>query len=224
MNEITTVILRTFLVLILIFILFKLMGKKQVSQMSMFDYITGITIGSIVADISLDIEKNILSGIICLLIYCIVDIILSYLSLKSIKLRNFFEGKEEPLIVNGKINKENMAKNKITINILQTEARLMGYFNLDEINTAILEPSGMISFEPKEKEKPATKKDMGVSSKDKGLVYNLIIDGKILEDNLKHVKKTEKWLKQQLKVQGKKLEEILLLTIDSEEKINIYSK
>ena len=224
MNEIINVILRTFLVLILIFILFKLMGKKQVSQMSMFDYITGITIGSIVADISLDIEKNILSGIICLLIYCIVDIILSYLSLKSVKLRNLFEGKEEPLIVNGKINKENMAKNKITINILQTEARLMGYFNLDEINTAILEPSGMISFEPKEKEKPATKKDMGVSSKDKGLVYNLIIDGKILEDNLKHVKKTEKWLKQQLKVQGKKLEEILLLTIDSEEKINIYSK
>ena len=224
MNEITTVILRTFLVLILIFILFKLMGKKQVSQMSMFDYITGITIGSIAADISLDIDKKLTSGIICLIIYCTIDIILSYLSLKSITLRNFFEGKEEPLIVNGKINKENMAKNKITINILQTEARLMGYFNLDEINTAILEPSGMISFEPKEKEKPATKKDMGITSNNKGLIYNIIIDGKILKDNLLHCKKTEKWLNQQLKVHGKKIEEILLLTIDGEEKINIYSK
>ena len=224
MNELTNVILRTLLILVIIFFLFKLMGKKQVSQMSMFDYITGITIGSIVADISLDIEKNITSGIICLLIYCISDILISYLSLKSIHLRNFFEGKEVPLIINGKINRKNMAKNKITINILQTEARLMGYFNLDEINNAILEPSGMISFEPKEKEKPTTKKDMGISSNNKGLVYNLIIDGEIVKQNLEHTKKTEKWLKQQLKVHGTPLENILLLTIDGEENINIYTK
>ena len=210
MNETLNVILRTLLILVLIFILFKLMGKKQVSQMSMFDYITGITIGSIAADISLDIDKNLTSGIICLIIYCLIDIILSYLSLKSVTLRNFFEGKETPLIIEGKINRKNMAKNKITINILQTEARLMGYFNLDEINNAILEPSGMISFEPKDKVKPATKKDMGVTSNDKGLVYNLIIDGEIVKDNLLHAKKTEKWLKHELKVIGKKIEDILL--------------
>ena len=210
MFEIINVILRTILVIILIFILFKLMGKKQVSQMSMFDYITGITIGSVAADISLDIEKNLISGLICLIIYGIIDILISYSSLKSIKLRNFFEGKETPLIINGKINKENMAKNKITINILQTEARLMGIFNLDEVNNAILEPSGMISFELKEKEKPSTKKDIGLNS--------------IINDNLEHVKKTEKWIEQQLKVLGKKQEEILLLTIDGNEKINIYSK
>lgn len=224
MNELINVILRTLFVLVLIFILFKLMGKKQVSQMSMFDYITGITIGSVVADISLDIEKNLTSGIICLLIYCFTDILLSYLSLKSVTLRNFFEGKEVPLIINGKINKQNMAKNKITINILQTEARLMGYFNLDEINNAILEPSGMISFEQKEKAKPTTKKDMGLTTTNKGLVYNLIIDGEIIKDNLKHTKKTEKWINQQIKIQGKKLEEILLLTIDEQDKINIYTK
>ena len=224
MNETLNVILRTLLILVLIFILFKLMGKKQVSQMSMFDYITGITIGSIAADISLDIDKNLTSGIICLIIYCLIDIILSYLSLKSVTLRNFFEGKETPLIIEGKINRKNMAKNKITINILQTEARLMGYFNLDEINNAILEPSGMISFEPKDKVKPATKKDMGVTSNDKGLVYNLIIDGEIVKDNLLHAKKTEKWLQHELKVIGKKIEEILLLTIDGEEKINFYLK
>ena len=224
MNEITNVILRTIFIIILIFILFKLMGKKQVSQMSMFDYITGITIGSIAADISLDIEKNISLGIICLLIYCLTDILISYLSLKSTKLRYFFEGKEVPLIVNGKINKENMKKNKITINILQTEARLMGYFDLDEINNAILEPSGMISFEPFDKVKPTTKKDMGIKTKNKGLVYNLIIDGEIIKDNLNHTKKTEKWLRNQINLKGKKIEDILLLTIDETEKITIYTK
>lgn len=224
MNEVVNVIIRTLLVLILIFILFKLMGKKQVSQMSMFDYITGITIGSIVADISLDIDKNLISGIVCLIIYCFLDIIISSLSLKSIKLRNFFEGKEVPLIVDGKINRQNMKKNKITINILQTEARLMGYFDIDEINNAILEPSGMISFEPKDKDKPATKKELGIKTNNKGLVYNLIIDGQIIKDNLKHSNKDEKWLKQQLKNKGKQIDDILLLTIDGEEKINIYVK
>ena len=224
MNEIIKVILRTLIVIVTIFILFKMMGKKQISQMSMFDYIIGITIGSVVADISLDIEKSFLAGLLSIIIYCISDIFISILCLKSIKIRNFFNGKETPIIINGKINKENMRKNKITINILQTEARLMGYFNLDEINNAILEPSGMISFEPKDKEKPTTKKDMGIKPKDKGLVYNLIIDGQILKDNLSHAKKTEKWLNHELKILGKKLEDILLLTIDSEEKINYYLK
>lgn len=224
MNELANITLRTFLILVLIFILFKLMGKKQVSQMSMFDYIIGITIGSVVADISLDIEKSLSSGIACILIYCIIDILVSALSLRSSKLRSFFNGKETPLILNGKINKENMKKSKITINILQTEARLMGYFNLDEINNAILEPSGMISFEPKEQEKPATKKDIGIKSQNKGLVYNLIVDGEVIKENLKHANKTEKWLNHELKVLGKTKDNILLLTIDGEDKINYYIK
>lgn len=224
MNEILNVILRTLFVLVLLFFLFKLMGKKQVYQMSMFDYITGITIGSIVADISLDIDKNLPAGIVCLLIYCIINVLVDYFSLKSITLRTFLNGEAVPLIVNGKINRDHMAKNKITINNLQTEARLMGYFNLDEINNAILEPSGMISFEPFEKEKPATKKDMGVTLTNKGLVYNLIIDGKVLEDNLEQANKTKKWLNHELKLKGKKAEEVLLFTIDDQEKIDIYFK
>ena len=192
--------------------------------MSMFDYITGITIGSIVADISLDIEKNITAGIICLLIYCFTDLLLSYLSLKSIKLRNFFNGKEVILIENGQINRENMAKNQITINILETEARVNGYFNLKEINNAILEPNGKISFEAKEKDKPATKKDMQIKSKNNPIVYNIIIDGEIIEENLKHINKDKKWLYHELKVLGRKKEDILLLTLDSNEKIDIYLK
>lgn len=224
MNELTNVILRTLIVLITIFILFKFMGKKQVSQLSMFDYIIGITIGSVVADISLDIEKNFIAGLICLLIYGISDIIVSILCLKSIKLRNFFNTKEVSLIEAGKIIKENMNKNKITINTLQTQSRLNGYFDLEEINNAILEPNGMISFEPKEESKPTTKKDIGFNPKNKGLVYNLIIDGEIIKDNLVHTKKSEKWLCHELKILGKSQKDILLLTIDNDEKINLYLK
>lgn len=224
MNETINIILRTIFVLILLFLLFKIMGKKQVSQMSMFDYITGITIGSIVADISLDIEKNIVAGVICLLIYCFTDLLISNLSLKSVKLRNFFNGKEVILIENGSLNRKNMAKNQITVNILETEARVNGYFNLAEINNAILEPNGKISFEPKEQAKPVSKKDMNISTKDKSIIYNIIIDGEIIDENLTHVNKDRKWLNHELKILGKKREDILLLTIDHDEKINIYEK
>lgn len=224
MHEIIHIILRTILVLVIIFFLFKLLGKKQISQMNMFDYITGITIGSIVADISLDIEKNLLGGLVSLLIYFLVSLIISYLSLKSIPLRTFFDGTPTVLIENGCPNRENMGKNKITINILEREARLMGYFHLEEINTAILEENGKISFEPKEKEKPTTKKDLNIKSSNQGLVYNIIIDGKIIKENFSLANIDKEWLNHELKILGKKKEDILLLTIDSNKKINYYLK
>ena len=109
-----------------------------------------------------------------------------------------------------------MQKNKITINMLETEARIMGYFHLEEINNAILETNGKISFEPKEKN---TKK-MDI----KPIEYNIIIDGEIIEANLKHINKDISWLNHKLKVQGKKKEDILLLTANNNQKIKIYPK
>lgn len=224
MNEITNVILRTVLILVIIFLLFKLMGRKQVSQMDIFDYITGITIGSIVADISLDIEKNLLAGIISLLIYCLSSIIISYINLKSIKARKFFNGRVVTLIENGHINRQNLSKNKITIDDLETEARLMGYFHLEEINNAFLEPNGQISFESKESSKPATKKDLSIKTQNHGMIYNIIIDGHIIDENLKAANITKSWLNHELKVLGKKVTDILLLTVDSNQQIKYYLK
>ena len=224
MNETIHIILRTILVLVILFLVFKLLGKKQISEMNMFDYITGITIGSIVADISLDIEKNLLGGLISLLIYCLISMLISYLSLKSIPLRNFFNGKETILMSSGHLIRKNMSQNKITINVLEREARLMGYFHLEELNTIILESNGKMSFEPKEKNKPLTKEDTHISTQNKGLVYNLIIDGTIIKENLKPANITIKWLNHELKILGKNPEDILLLTIDNNKKINYYLK
>ena len=117
-----------------------------------------------------------------------------------------------------------MAKNKITINDLETEARIMGYFNLIEINNAILEPNGKISFELKDKYKNKKKKDFSVKTKDSSLVYNLIIDGKIITENLEHLNKDLKCLNHELKILGHNQNDILLLTMDKENKINIYLK
>lgn len=120
LKELFSMLARTLLVLTVLFFLVKLMGKKQVSQMNMFDYIIGITLGSIVADVSMDIEKNLLSGISCILLYCFISIIISELSLKSIKLREFFNGKDTIIIERGKLLKKNMKSCKITVNNLET--------------------------------------------------------------------------------------------------------
>ena len=215
---------RTLLVLTVLFFLVKLMGKKQVSQMNMFDYIIGITLGSIVADVSMDIEKNLLSGISCILLYCFISIIISELSLKSIKLREFFNGKDTIIIERGKLLKKNMKSCKITVNNLETEARLMGYFSLDEIDYAIMANNGKISFKPKEKNKPLEKGDYLDKVIDDGLVYNLIIDGEYVVKNMEKVGKDKKWINHYLKVNGYKLSDILLLTIDGNDKVMVYKR
>lgn len=224
MNEIQNVVLRSFLVLGLMFFLLKLMGKKQVSQMNLFDYITGITIGSIAADICLDIERNLMSGIVCLLIYCLVAVFLSYVELKSLKMRKLINGTITILIKNGKIMVENMRKNMITIDMLESEARVAGYFDLDEINMAILESNGKMSFMPKDKNKTVVKKDLGIKANDGGLVYNIIIDGEIVNENLEKARVDEKWIKHEVKIKGKKINDILLMTVDNRGKVKIFEK
>lgn len=224
LKELFSMLARTLLVLTVLFFMVKLMGKKQVSQMNMFDYIIGITLGSIVADVSMDIEKNLLSGISCILLYCFISIIISELSLKSIKLREFFNGKDTIIIERGKLLKKNMKSCKITVNNLETEARLMGYFSLDEIDYAIMEKNGKISFKPKEKNKPLEKGDYLDKVIDDGLVYNLIIDGEYVVKNMEKVGKDKKWINHYLKVNGYKLSDILLLTIDGNDKVMVYKR
>ena len=224
MSELRIVFGRTFLVLFLMFLLFKLMGKKQVSQMNMYDYITGIIIGSVAADICLDIEREIITGICCLVIVCLVAVILSYMELKSLGMRKIIKGKPTVLIKNGQMIREEMEKNLITVDMLECEARVAGYFDMSEINTAILEANGKMSFLSKDKNKTVVKKDLGIVSKDKGMVYNLIIDGEIVKDNLEVARVDYEWIKHVLKVKGKKISEILLMTINEVEEVKIFEK
>lgn len=224
-NELLAVIVRTILVLIILFFLTKLMGKKQVSQMNIYDYLIGITIGSIAADIALDIEKSIIAGVVSLLIYGFSEILVTYLTVKSIRFRRVFSGVPTVLIENGKIIEKNLSKEGIDINDLQEEARQNGFFDLSKINYAILEISGKISFLAKTEEETVTKKDMKIKLKEEGLVANIIIDGNLLENNLKNMKKDEKWLEKELKNKGyNDYQNILLMTLDNNNAVTIYDK
>ena len=224
-NTILMTIFRTTLILGILFLLAKVMGKKQISQLNIFDYTIGITMGSIAADISLDIEKDLIAGITSLAIYGFASAIISLWSLKSITARRIFYGIPTILMEKGKIIEGGLRKNKLNLNELQEEARSCGYFDLSEIDCAVMESTGKVSFLPKEENKPVTKKDMDVKCNKDGLVANIIIDEEIMITNLKVMNKTEKWLKQQLKVLGYDGSKgILLATLDNNDKLIIYKK
>ena len=220
-----SVFIRSIVTIVVLFLLAKVMGKKQISQLNLFDYIVGITIGSVAADISLDLNKSFLDGVICMLVFGLTGALVSYVTLKSIKLRRFFTGTPSIIIENGKIIEEGLKKVKFDINDLMEELRGAGYFNIDEVAYAVMETNGKISFLPNDEEKPVTKKDMDLKIIPSSLVANIIIDGKIMMNNLKAMNKDEKWLSHELKVLGyKDLDEILLATLDSNDKIMVYKK
>ena len=225
MSDFLNICFRTILVLIILFFITKMMGKKQISELNFFDYVVGITIGSIAADISLDIEKNIIAGIAALFIYGFISYIISFVSIKSILARRFFIGVPTVLVEKGKIIESGLKKSKIDVNDLLMEARENSYFNLDEIDYALMEVNGNISFLPKEKEKPVTKRDMKIKCSDEGLTVNGIIDGMYMVNNMKAINKDKEWLDHELKVNGyDNYDNILLATIDNNYKVTIYEK
>ena len=225
MSNFFNICFRTILVLIILFFITKMMGKKQISELNFFDYVVGITIGSIAADISLDIEKNMIAGIAALFIYGFISYIISFVSIKSILARRFFIGVPTVLVEKGKIIESGLKKSKIDVNDLLMEARENGYFNLDEIDYALMEVNGNISFLPKEKEKPVTKKDMKIKCSNEGLTVNAIIDSKYMVNNMKAINKDKEWLDHELKVNGyDNYDNILLATIDNNYKVTIYEK
>ena len=225
MSDFLNICFRTILVLVILFFITKMMGKKQISELNFFDYIVGITIGSIAADISLDIEKDMLAGIAALFIYGGISYIISLVSMKSILARRFFIGVPTVLVEKGKIIESGLKKAKIDVNDLLMEARENGYFNLDEIDYALMEVNGNISFLPKEKEKPATKKDMKIKCSNEGLTVNGVIDGIYMANNMTAINKDKEWLDHELKVNGyDNYDNILLATIDNNYKVTIYEK
>jgi len=217
--------LRSVFSIIALFFLTKMMGRKQISQLNLYDYVVGITIGSVAAEISTNLDTDFWGGIVVMLVYSIVSVIVSFFTEKSILLRRFIIGVPYILIENGKILEDSLKKSKFDINELLQEARINGYYDLSQIEYAIMEANGKVSFLPKSKFLPITPSDMKLNVDRNGLVSNLVIDGNIMINNLKYINKNEKWLLKRLENLGyDKLSDILLVTCDNKEKITVFEK
>ena len=208
-----------------LFILTKLMGNREMAQLSMFDYIISITIGSIAAEMSTALDDNFIEPLIAMVVYAIGAIIFSFLALHSIKARRFISGTSLILYDNGKIFSKNLKKSKMDINEFLMQCRTNGYFNLSDIQTAILESNGKLSFIPNTLKRPATPEDLNLNPNQEFLVSNIIIDGKVIKENLKNTGNNLKWLQSNLEKQkAGKIEDILLATCDKNNNLSIYKK
>ena len=221
-------ILKTFIAtissIVVMFLISKMLGNKQISQLNLFDYINGITIGSIAAEMAIaDNMKDVWISLTAMIIYGLAGFILSVLTIKSIKARHLFSGTPLLLIENGKIYPQNIKTAKLDTGDLLTQARNAGYFDISQIAYAILENNGTISFMPKTTERPITLKDLGQEREDEKLVTNVILDGVVMEGNLKYTGNDIKWLSKELHKQGiSSPSDVFLGTVDGNNVLTIY--
>ena len=218
------VIIKGFISLLILFFVIKLLGKKQVSQLNIFDYVIGISLGNLAAEMTINSEISIINGFIAMVIYGICSLFVSYITSKSIIARRLISGTPVILMEHGKLSKKQLQKVKLDVNDLMQDAREDGYFDLSEIDYAIMEVSGKVTFLPKEENRPITLKDMNIKANNKGLSAVLIIDGNIMYNNLKNFGKDKKWLLNKLKERNYNLTDILLLLCNNNDEITIYEK
>ena len=222
-EELLDVTIRALSSLIALFLVTKLLGKKQVTQLSLFDYVIGISIGNFAAEMTINLETNEINGIWAVILFGLVAYLITYLTMKSMRLRRFFMGTPTVIIQNGKILKKSLKKVKFDINDMLEEIREAGYFDISQIKYAVMEADGKFSILPYPDYRPLTPKDMNLKVDNEGLCANVIIDKKIIYNNLKNINKDEKWLIHELKIKGyADLSKILLATIDINGQLNVY--
>lgn len=225
MSEILYIVVLSLGSIIAIFLLTKLMGYRQMSQMSMFDYVNGITMGSIAAEMATSLDTGFEKPLVAMIVYALVSLLLSTVSSKSIKARRMLEGAPLVLLNNGEIYRHNLRKAKIDVSELLVQCRINGYFDISKLQTAILEGNGKISFLQKATDRPLTPADVQLSPQQDYMVANVILDGKVMDENLRHTGKDEKWLLDQIRGQGaKRVEDVLLASCDSNNKLQVYLK
>ena len=223
MNDILKIIILSSVSELFLFVLTKLMGNKEISQLSMFDYVIGITIGSIAAEMATALESDYKQPLVAMAVYAFISIMISIACMKSQKVRRFIYGNSLILLDNGKLYRKNFKTAKMDLNEFLVQCRSNGYFNLSDIKTAILEPNGKISFLPKSSNRPTTPSDFDLTPDPASIDVNVIIDGRIIYENLKNTGHDQMWLQKEIVSQGfENINQIFLATLDKQNNLSIY--
>lgn len=199
--DIFKVVLTALLSVGALFIITKIMGHKQVAQLDFFDYINGITIGSIAAEMATELEEP-YKPFAALCVYGVVSVALSLIAQKMPRTRKYINGTPTILMSEGKIYRQNLKKAKLDLSEFLILCRELGYFDLDEIQTAVFEHDGKLSVLPKTAYRPVTPTDLKIPASPSYIGIEVIMDGRIMGENLSRLGVSEEWLKTQLCIQG----------------------
>lgn len=209
------IILRTLLAVGVLFVLTKILGKRQLGELSYFEYITGITIGSIAAYVSLDLDTNWYYGIIAMVVWIAVVYGLEFLALKSKIARDVIDGKGKVLIKEGKILEDNLTKVHLTADDLLEKLRGKNAFKVADVEFAVLEADGKLNVLFNKENQPLTAKHLGIKVGPEQEPQAVIIDGKIMDEPLATIGLNRNWLNTELKKIGVSIENVFLGQVDS---------
>lgn len=216
MNEILYLCLVSVFSVVVLFFIAKILGKKQIAQLEFIDYVLGISVGSIAAEMATDIgDKPFYYYIIAMVIYLGLDVLINIVGRLTPSLKHFFKGKPITIIYEGKIVYKNLKKSKIDVNDVISMARVQGYFDLSDIAYGIFENNGDLSILPKSSQKPTVAEDIKLNLPPASLPYYMVIDGRISFSSLTELKKDTAWLFSKLNIQTKaELKNIILAIYD----------
>jgi uncharacterized membrane protein YcaP (DUF421 family) len=218
METILTTILRTLLGFGVLFLLTRVLGKKQLSQMTFFTYITGIALGNLAGDMVVHRDIKLIDGVTGLVLWACLTLTIEYIALKSPKARILLDGEPTIIIKQGKINEKAMKSNKLNMDDLTMLLRIKNVFSINEVDYAILEPNGQISILKKVEYENVINKNTGIPlTPRKFLPSELVVDGRIVKKNLTELSLSEDWLANELKKKGiHRFEEVFYAELQSD--------
>ena len=221
--EVLQVVLASLFSAVILFIIAKVIGHKQVAQLEFFDYITGITIGSIAAELATTLDKPWWKPTISMLVFGSITVALSIITRRFAKSRKFINGTPTIIMNDGKLYRENMKKAKLELSEFLLLCRQEGYFNLNDIQTAVFEYNGKLSILSVSTKRPLNPEDMELNPKPEHIGTEIIMDGRVMGDNLKRKGLNDDWLQKELKKQGyKSTKEIFLGICYDEDQLTLF--
>jgi uncharacterized membrane protein YcaP (DUF421 family) len=218
------IIIRSFIFLALLFFMTKILGKKQISELSFFEYVSGITIGSIAGEAITGLEKNMFQGMVAIIIFSLATLFADVLALKSKSFRDFIEGRGTVFIKDGKVLEENLKKEKYTIDELSALLRQKDIYRVADVEFAVLEPRGTLSALLKKENRPLTPKDLQLKVPNEKEPQTVVMDGNILDEALRSAGKSRGWLTNELAKLELTLDNVFIGQVDSygELSVDIY--
>ncbi|MBS8264367.1 DUF421 domain-containing protein [Mesobacillus boroniphilus] len=221
MNDWTHIIISSVLFAVTLFTITKIGGKKQLAELSFFEYVSGITIGSIAGEVIMGLDGNFFHGVLAIGIFGTFTYLHDLLGIKSKKFRDFFEGKATVIIKDGKVMEDNLKKEKYTIDELNSLLRQKNVFKTADVEFAVLEPKGDLSVLLKKELLPLTAKDINLPVAAEKETYTVIMDGNVLHDQLSSAGKNKGWLDIELANLGVTLDNVFIGQVDSYGKLFI---
>lgn len=211
------ILIRTVILFVMVIISMRIMGKRQIGQLQPYELVVTIMISELATLPMEDMRIPLIHGFIPIVTLLVIQIVISLLELKSDKARFILDGKPSIVIKNGRLVLSELKNQVFTVNDLLEELRMKGYYNIEDVEYAILETNGQISVIPKDDNQPVTKSDMNIKTKAKTIPAIIISQGRINMDNLKFINKDERWLMNQIKAANiKDIKEIFIAVMTTE--------